>query len=160
MSHQLFICGSITKLEHALFSINLRLLARCCVWWMKQPFHFLHFLFVVLRAWWLFCEYLFRLTQHLCGAHHSVIFVGTHHSQIFIFFSRLFYIKLQYVRMQCWIYWQFFSFKMISSSSYSARGGALFYLILNGILPLPRYWFINVIQHAHYDASVSRVLLS
>lgn len=36
------------------------------------------------------------------------------------FADMVIFIKLQYVWMQRWIYWHFFSFKMISSSSYSA----------------------------------------
>lgn len=100
---------------------------------------------MLLRAWWLFCEYLFRLTQHLCrtrAPHHSAIFVGTDHLPIWLFLSNcsMCGCSAEYIGT--------FSASKWYHHLHTRRRWRAVLFDFKWTLPLPRYWFINVIQHA------------
>lgn len=125
--------------------------ALCAVWISHL---FLHLFF----SYWARSMVIMRIslsvdTTFMCCtrvAHHSLVLAGTSTHAI-----RLLFYQMQYVNA---VLWHFFSFKMISSSSYSARCRSLLF-DFGWMLPLPRYWFIKVIQHAFFSTICIALLI-
>lgn len=125
------------------FSINLRLLGSMlrAVCEAVIPF-FSHFLFVAFTRVMVILRISLSVDTTFMPHTIQFIFVGTytiHQYTWFLFCFRLSIIELQYVWMQVLNKLALFPHRNDIIIFILNGGGALFYLILNGILPLPRY---------------------